>query len=154
MKYSKKRFSALCHEWFTDYPCLDSYVLPLKNKKNGFKHSDITDSDLDDVALALSVMDQHKSDPIKIIAEKMFESHGPSKAIFRNSIFKILYSVGILGVKKACYTSVSWSHCDDKNITESEIKNSTHFEIHPMLHSYLGVNSNKHQKHQGRVESR
>lgn len=143
--YSKKRFNALCHEWHACYPYLEQYTTLIKSKNNGFKHSDISDNDVDDLALSLSVEDKYDSDPIKKIADKMFEKHAPSKAVLRNNVLNILYCVGIIGVKKASYTTISWSQRDEPIISENEIKNSSHFEVHPMLHSALGIHSN-HRK--------
>lgn len=143
--YSKKRFTALCYEWFADYPCLEQYTLIIKGLNNGFKHSDITDENIDELSLMLSVDDKHKNDPIKLMAIKMFEKGGPSKAVLRNNILSIFYVVGIIGVKKASHTNVCWSQYDEPIVSESEVKNSTHFEIHPMLHNVLGIKSN-HKK--------
>lgn len=140
-QYSKKRFNALCHEWYGTYPYLDRYTNIIKNKKTPFKHSDISDKDIDDLALNLSIIENPYPDPIRVIALKLFEKDSSSRAAIRINILRVLYRVGIVGVKKASYQSVSWSQEDEPLISESEIKNSTHFEIHPMLHSYLGANS-------------
>lgn len=150
--YSKKRLNALFYEWFASYPCLDQYIALIKNKPNSFTHSSIKDSELDELALSLSVLDKHHNDPVKKITEKMYEKNGPSKAVLRNNVLRILYSIGILGVKKASYETVSWSQIDESSITESETKNSTHFEIHPMLHSALGVNDHP-RKHNKQMQS-
>jgi len=140
--YSKKRFDALCYEWFSNFPFLEQYVCLIKNKNNSFKHSDINDKDIDDLALNLSVTEKNLDDPVRLIAVKMFEKSGPTRASLRNNVLRILYLVGILGVKKATYETVSWSQNDEPIISESEIKNSTGFMIHPMLHSVLGTNGN------------
>lgn len=140
--YSKKRLGALCHEWFSNYPHLDMYVDLIKNKNNGFTHSAINKTDIEELALSLSTSDDLGHDPIKVLAEKMFEKNGSTKAQFKNSILQILYSIGIIGVKRASYSAVSWSQIDDPKISSKEILNATHFEIHPMLHSVLGINAN------------
>ena len=88
------------------------------------------------------MMDKYESDPIRIIAVKMFDKNGPSKAVLRNNVLNILYSVGVIGVKKASFSTISWSQRDEPIISENEIKNSTQFEIHPMLHSALGIRCN------------
>ena len=81
-----------------------------------------------------------ENDPLRSMAKQMCEAErAPSHASFRNRLLMILYSVGILGVKKATYEAVSWSQLDSPVVSESEIKNTSQLEVHPMLHSALGV---------------
>lgn len=137
-KYSQNRFNALCHEWFSSYPLLKQYFNILKNKKNGFRHSDIKKEDIEELALELAGAESHDNDPIKIAAKKVFEANQPVNSI-KNKILRILYKLGIIGIKKASFKTISWSYNDEPDMTESEIKYATSFEVHPMLHSILGI---------------
>lgn len=140
--YSKKRFKALCFEWVDDYPLLEDYCRIIPGPHGSFKHSSISNSSIEKLALDLSI--KEAKDPIKDLALGLVQHNSLTKVAFRNHILRVLYRVGIIGIKRNAYTSVEWSHEDDVNISSSEIKNSQSFEVHKMLWRYLGIY--KHSK--------
>ena len=142
--YSKKRFKALCYEWIDDYPFLEDYCNLIPNGKGSFKHSDISDKDIENLALELSIKDG--DDPIKSLALRMTNSHSITKASLKNNILVSLYRVGVIGIKRNPHTAIEWSNEDSPDISEGTIKKSQAFEIHPMLWRYLGVFTDPRKK--------
>lgn len=135
--YSKKRFKALCFEWVDDYPLLENYCKIIPGSHGSFKHSSISNTGIEKLALDLSIIEI--KDPIRDFALSFVEQNSLTKMEFRNHVLRVLYRVGIIGIKRNAYTSVEWSHEDDVTISNSEIKNSQSFEVHKMLWRYLGI---------------
>lgn len=138
--YSKKRFNSLCHEWFGDFPLLGNYCEILKKKKDGFKHSEITREQIEEIAIELAINEKSPKDPMASLARSLVQDNTISRSTFLNQLLRNLYKVGIVGVKRDSYSSTIWSQDNDPEISESEVKRSSFFYVHPMLWRYLGVN--------------
>lgn len=142
--YSRKGFKALCYEWVDDYPLLEEYCKIIPGTHGHFKHSSISNTSIDNLAIDLSV--QEKNDPIRDMALKMVEKNSITKAVLKNNILRLLYRVGIIGVKRKSYSSVEWSYEDESTLAVSDIKNCQSFEIHKMLWRSLGVFTDARKK--------
>lgn len=144
--YSKKRFNSLCHEWFVDFPLLGNYCEVLKKKKDGFKHSEITRDQIEEIAIELAINEKSPNDRMAILARSLIQENTISRSTFLNQLLRNLYKVGILGVKRDSFSSTIWSQNNDPEISESEVKRSSFFHVHPMLWRYLGINGENSKK--------
>jgi len=144
--YSKKRLNSICHEWFADYPLLENYFEIIKKRKDGFKHSEITREQIEELAIELAVNEKHPKDPMAIAAKLYIQDSAISRSSFLNQLLRALYKTGVIGVKKDSHSSTIWSQDNEPTISESEVKRSSFFHIHPMLWRVLGIHNDDRKK--------
>nr|WP_225934540.1 hypothetical protein [Cupriavidus sp. EM10] len=54
-------------------------------------------------------------------------------------ILKVLYTTSIIGIKPEATERVSWSHLDDRGISDGQYKKSSAINVHPMLWRALDI---------------
>lgn len=136
-EYSKKRLRSLADEWHADYPNLIRYSQIFLSRPSSFKFSEITSNDLDkfvvDHCSELSI-----DDPLyKTGAE--FNEGSRSQNSFLIELIKILYRVGIAGIKPDAFNQTQWSFKEKASISDGQLKRSATIEIHPMFWRALGI---------------
>ncbi len=144
--YSRERLEAVCQEWKEEYPSLELVVDILKRKKNGFTHSDISREQIEKLASEIFVKEFPTTDDISSWSVDL-TNKDISRATYINRLFSIFYKVGIVGIKRDGHESAIWAFIDTPTITETEVKRSSHFYIHPMFWRVLGThNDTRKQK--------
>lgn len=160
-KYSIGRLRSLRDEWSGWYSSLEACCELLRGRRPHFKYSEITESHLDD-CIQEHWLNINEQDPLRIATNEYLQNQRTTNSLIIQ-ILKILYSVSVIGVKPEATEKVSWSHLDDRGISEGQYKKSSSINIHPMLWRALDVilpqrseskrlGSEKHQR--GDIRSR
>lgn len=142
VSYSQERLTAVCQEWMREFPALESCLSILKNKKDGFTHSDIDKNQIDDLANDVLMLDLSEGGAIVKNVED-YLNNDISRSSLLNRLIAIFYVVGLVGIKRSGHESAIWSCVDSAVVKESEVKRSSHFYIHPMFWRALGTNIDK-----------
>lgn len=140
--YSQERLKAVCQEWSREYPELEKCTDILKRKKNGFTHSDVDRDSIEALSNEIFLLDLPDKGVISRDVE-LYLNKDISRATLLNRLMAILYIVGIVGIKRDGHESAIWSSQDSALVTESEVKRSSHFYVHPMFWRVLGTHSDK-----------
>ena len=132
--YSEKRLRALADEWSADYPNLVELSLFLKKCNSCFKQDEIKGK-IEECMLDFLIIDPH-DDHIRSLVEEKFNNNDTDG--FMQEMFKILYRVGLIGIKQESYLTVYWSYLGQK-IMSSDINENATVYIHPAFWRVLGV---------------
>ena len=132
--YSDNRLSALADEWSVDYPNLIELSLFLKRYPSKFR----MEYALDRVEASMLdfLINNSQQNYIRSVVEDKFNS-GDTEG-FLQEMFKILFRVGVIGIKPESYSSVSWSYQSQK-LVGSEINRDAVFYVHPAFWRILGI---------------
>lgn len=135
--YSMGRLRSLSDEWSSHYPKLQSYVEILRGRNASFRFTEITSDQLDR-CLQEHWLDLPESDPFGVYVNNYMEGKCSYSALLIQ-LFKILYLTSIVGVKIEASQKISWSHIDDRGVSEGQFKNSSSINVHPMLWRALDI---------------
>jgi len=137
--YSNLRFRSLGDEWAADYPNLLTFAGVLKRRQPSFGAREISQENLDDVLLAspkeLSEMAQ---DDLAVWARSVYNSSLEFDE-FRRRLIKVMYTVGLVGLRSCRGSGLSWSFLEKDVLREAEIENDARVEICPMFYRVLGT---------------
>jgi hypothetical protein len=95
---------------------------------------------LDDFVLKITSYDKYKDDPIYIDSTKYLNSNKTANSLI-NFLFRILYKIGVVGIKTDAHTPIRWSYLDEPTLHEGEVKPTSSIYIHPTFWRVLGINS-------------
>ena len=132
--YSEDRLRALADEWAADYPNLIELILFLRKYPSQFDFSHIRE-DIEDHILRFLVAD-HPKDTIYHLALTHFENG--TIEVFIPEMLRILYKVGVIGVKPNSYSTVQWSH-QGQRLFRDAINETTSIHVHPAFWRTLGI---------------
>lgn len=136
-KYSIGRLRSLRDEWSGHYSSLNACAELIRGRQTHFKYSEITEQDLADCVQEhwTEILDD---DPLKIAAsEYMSNQRSANSCIIQ--ILKVLYTTSIIGIKPEATERVSWSHLDDRGISDGQYKKSSSINVHAMLWRALDI---------------
>lgn len=133
--YSQNRLRALADEWSVDYPNLIELTFFLRKMPVRFRANELVD-ELGDKMLAFLTNGPNKQDVIFEIMTQKFE--GDDFWGFAQEMLKILYRVGVVGLKPESFASVQWAHFHQKLFT-LEILPDAIVEVHPAFWRVLGA---------------
>jgi hypothetical protein len=133
--YSLNRLTALAEEWSSDYPNLIELALFLKKLPSKFRLSEVKNH-IETGMLDFLVNPSIPSDYIRSIIEEKFDSG--DTVSFMQEMFKILFRVGVIGVKLDSFTSVSWDHLGHR-LMSAELTDSSTVHVHPAFWRVLGT---------------
>ena len=136
-QYSIGRLRSLGDEWSAHYPRLQSYAEILRGRNSHFRFTEITTDQLEK-CMQEHWMDLPENDCFGSYVNKYMESKCSGSALLIQ-LFKILYTTSIVGVKIEASQKISWSHIDDRGVSEGQFKNSTSINVHPMLWRALDI---------------
>lgn len=140
-KYSERRLKALADEWSADYPNLIELILFLKRYPINV-NLDVIANKIEESMLQFLVENEQlpsdKRDRIYYLIEEKFYS-GDIKT-FIEEMLKILYKVGVVGIKQESFSETSWSFMGHK-LVGSDLSKATAFYIHAAFWRVLGINS-------------
>lgn len=143
VEYSQERLTAVCQEWLRQYPGLDTCIKILKRKREGFTHSDIDKDTIDNLANEVLMLDHLSGDGLVVTSVENYLNKDISRASLLNNLIVVFYAAGVIGIKRDGHESAIWSSKDSPTVSESEVKRSSHFYIHPMFWRALGTNVDK-----------
>lgn len=132
--YSEMRLRALADEWTSDFPNLFELALFLKKFPSQFKLSLLHDS-IQDLALRYLTSSVVQDDVYRTIYT-MFEGDDRNGLIAE--ILKVLFRVGIIGVKTETFQTVQWAHIGSRKVL-GEIGTETLVQVHPAFWRVLGI---------------
>lgn len=139
--YSYERLRELKSEWGLNYPLIAEYISILERKPREFRFGDISKKDTDDLICKLAVTDDEK-DPMSEIANSCFLDGNVNREKCKklpSSVFRILYEIGIIGIKQYPSATTRWSFKDEASIAEAELNSDTIIKIHPAYWISLGI---------------
>ena len=141
--YSNSRLRALFDEWNADYTNISEYYSLLRERESHFPLSKFSKDDVDNFAISLGSLDI--ADEMKISGEKYIdENRDPIWLLSKWA--KILYRIGLIGIKLDTHTSVLWSYQADAVISEHQITLDSIIYIHPMFWRSLGIHAKNRKK--------
>lgn len=138
-EYSAQRIDSLAYEWFVQYPKLKDYMSMLERMPMEFKLSAITKEKVDTFALTHGIDGEHDSDPVIRAAYTYINSGSSNSHSFVIALVKVLFKVGVLGIKPDGFTGQLWVQTSERMPSDGQIKPSSTAYIHPMVWSSLGI---------------
>jgi len=145
VSYSRERIEALRDEWGYDYPLLTDYLRILYRRPAQFCPSDVTNDEIDTFACNLLETHNRHSDPIFLLCENYLNGQIDPATLFIK-LAKILYQVGVLGVKPAPHLGRQWSHLDQPTLSDGELTPSTTLAVHKAFWAALGVHAKNYKE--------
>lgn len=136
-KYSLGRLRSLRDEWSGHYGALEVCAEILRGRSSHFKYSEITENQLSE-CIQEHWMEIPETDPVGKIAIDYLNNKKTANACIIQML-KILYTTSIVGIKPDSTERVSWSHIDDRGISEGQYKKSASINVHPMLWRALDI---------------
>lgn len=137
--YSHGRMDALVDEWIADYPCLKTYTKFIAGKPSRLKLSEFSKAVVESYIVDVC-SDLPEGDFIYRTGQDVMDGKKTPHA-FVIEMVKILYGVGLLGVKPEAYAKFQWAFDPHASLSDGQIKPSASIEIHPAYSRALGVRS-------------
>ena len=139
-EYSRQRLSALCDEWYADYPELSAFVDILKERPMSFRLATVGDSQISELCLEAAISNRSEYGELGESARRVVDwAKGEDITAFRRDLFMVFYKVGIVGLKLERFESVSWVDELGQGVSYSEIDDSTRATVHPTYGRALGI---------------
>lgn len=140
-KYSKDRLKSLFDEWLTRYPSLQKVSEVLVGLPETFTRSAITDSALNELATTLA--EKGGEDEVGCLCRDLLAPESRrTLADLTSAILKLLYHVGVIGVKMSPESGRIWSYREGGDLSQGDMKRGTSFKIHKMFWRALRVKTN------------
>ena len=131
--YSDNRLE-LADEWSSDYPNLIELSFFLKHRPSKFRQCEIREG-VEEFLFNFLVNNSCEDFIYQLIKEKF--DNGDIDG-FLQEMIKILFRVGLIGIKPESYTSVYWSY-QGKKLLSSEINETATIYVHPAFWRILGI---------------
>lgn len=138
-EYSAQRIESLAYEWFVQYPKLKDYILLLERMPMKFKLSSITKEKIETFALLHAIDGEQDSDPVIRAAYALINGASTNPHFFVIAFVKVLFKVGVLGIKPDGYTGQLWAQTSERIPSDGQIKPTSIVYVHPMVWSHLGI---------------
>lgn len=140
-QYSQERLTSLKDEWSVQYPYLVQMCRLLKRRPALFRLGDIDDDALDELCVLLFTDTDSLGageDAEKLESYYNGRLAGSDLRVF---IAKVLYRVGIVGLKTESYSQVVWSYksSGSAEMPASEISDETRLQVHKIVWRALGI---------------
>lgn len=137
--YSKERLRSLGDEWISDYPGLLDFSEVLKSRRVAFQAGSIACEDIENICLqyCIEYPDQN-DDTLSRQAHRLVDGSIDASE-FRGLLLQVFYRVGLISLKKETFEPAQWSPLGDRDISQSEISESTRVGVHPMFWRALGI---------------
>lgn len=150
--YSLGRLRSLRDEWSGHYSSLDACTEILRGRSANFKYSEITQAQLEE-CLQEHWLELPSVDPVGHVAQLYIQNQRSVNACLIQ-VLKVLYTTSIIGIKPEAAERASWSHLDDRGISDGQYKKSSSISVHPMLWRALDITPparNGKRRHRGEV---
>lgn len=136
-KYADGRLRSLADEWRAEYPSLMKYAALVRGRQATFKYSEIAEQQFQEFMTDVFA-DLSDGDSVKRMISEYLESKRSMNSCL-TQILKILYTTSIIGVKPQATDKVSWSHMEDKGVSEGQYKGSSSIHVHKMIWRALDI---------------
>jgi type II secretory pathway predicted ATPase ExeA len=136
-EYSRSRLRALADEWSADYPTLADFASILQRRPPSFKVKTITDTEVEDLCLQVA-SENPGSMGLLQSAMQVVDVVLPAK-LFKFSLIRTFYQVGLVGLKLAPHESESWADEVGRSVSFAEITDETSVVVHSAYRRALGV---------------
>ena len=141
-KYSEGRLEAILYEWHGEYPNLESVVQLLANTPSRFALDYVSKEDIDNFSLDFFDNDDRHSDALKNNVNKYYNGKIQFE-VLRQEVFRILYNVGMIGVKPSAYNKTMYCYNDAPVISKTLLDENSSITVHPMLWRALGIHKKR-----------
>ena len=147
-EYSNLRYKAVVDEWGESFGFIEQARqmlerIRLSNFEIGSIDKDIINDTASEICDGNSISKFDVS--LKVYAEEAFFDDNKTEKFLAN-LFKMLYQIGIIGIKLRAHETYEWNFTHNQNISASSIAKNTSVKIHPMFWNTLGVNSKEELK--------
>lgn len=142
-EYSTLRKQAVLDEWGESYGFIENALQIIGSiKQPKFQISIIDKAKIESTASEINNGDGISTfdNDLKKYAEEAF-LYDDKEEKFLANLSKMLYRIGIIGIKFSPNDSYKWAHTTAQDISAREISHSTSIKIHPMFWSVLGIYS-------------
>jgi hypothetical protein len=138
--YSQGRLAALYDEWRANYPELDLITKIIRKYPPRFNISLWSEDDLMDVLTDRRIKKGGWLETLCQEFEKDYAS-SPRSAVTTcvHKLVKLLFEVGIVGVKTSEGGTIRYCHTGDPLLSDVELDGDPQVIIHPMFHRALGI---------------
>ena len=144
-EYSSQRLEAIKDEWGESYGFIEQSLEMLQEiGRSNFEISSISEELILGVALEINNATNVSEFDTKLkkhAAEVFFRE--PLTEKFLANLFKMLYQIGIVGIKLGPSKTYSWYFGNNQSLSAGKIKLDTSVKIHPMFWETLGISSRK-----------
>lgn len=140
--YSAKRLRSLQDEWGFQFPNVIAYTTILEGSEFPFKTRTISKDEIDGFALTLGASGRYDSDPVGREAQRYLNGER-SLGSFLNFLFRLLYKLGVVGIKTDAHTPIRWSYKHEATLHEGEVKPTSSIYVHPTFWRVLGIKAEK-----------
>ncbi len=136
--YSTMRFRSLADEWAADYPRLLDIAGILRGRPPNFTAEQLSDLQIEEIALRMLDFQPIPGDRVYGWSTELIEGH-VNTAGFRSKLIRLMFDVGLVGVKLDPTHSTLWSFLSREVLRDTEVQPGTRIEICPMYHRVLAV---------------
>ncbi len=136
VNYSRKRLQALCTEWQEEHPYLETYIESLRGLPSHIDVEELSIETYTNTILSWCDIDD-APDGIPKMARQYYEE-GKAFELLRGEIIRILYKVGVLGIKLNSAAQMHFIFEGPYEIAKEQIKPGVRLSIVPMLWQALG----------------
>ena len=135
-EYSLDRLRALADEWSADYPDLVELAMCLKQYPSHFKKENIRLRIREDLFEYLTQAERTQESTTELAQSLLLHFYQDEMDEMCEEVLRVLYRVGLIGVKPEKYLGIHWSFKGQKVLHYSE--NSV-FHFHPAFYRVLGI---------------
>jgi hypothetical protein len=138
--YSKTRMKSIQQEWEQTYPAIHYITDSLSKLSLSFKANDFTDE------ILLGITEKILADTSLPECEEkeVFEDYRMNVYTeeTRNFCLKVMYDIGVIGIKFKSNETIQWSHIDYKSdYTVNDIRDDSPVNVHKALWPYYGFSN-------------
>ncbi len=147
-KYSEGRLRSLGDEWRAEFPGINNYVELIRARPSSFKYSEIGISEFESFMTDV-FQDLTATDPMRgYIEDYISGKRSPNNCLIQ--MLKILYLTSVIGIKPQATDRTSWSHSEDRGISDGQYKAGATIYPHKMLWRALDITPPPRQQERGR----
>lgn len=142
-EYSRRRLVSLQEEWAATFPNLARYIKLLIGLESTFKIGALNKTHIEEICYNDVFIDLASQDEVFTAARDLFLDNKGTLHGFILVPLRILYVVGLIGIKPDATTSTFWSFHSTEIPSSGSIKPSSIVSIHPTFWRTLGIKFNK-----------
>jgi hypothetical protein len=140
-KYSKGRLKSLFDEWLARFPSLQRVSEMVVGLPETFTRSAFSEMALND--LAANIAEKSNNDEVGRLCENLLSTESRhTLADLTSAILKLLYHVGVIGVKMSPESPRVWSYRDGEDLSYGDMKRASSFRVHKMFWRALRIKTN------------
>jgi len=138
-RYSDRRLKALQYEWRTHYPSIDFIIDVLREAPSTFSRNQIQQDRVDQATLSCAQLEVSEDPCVKIAHEFLNPASKKTGKDFLNESLRVLYKVGLIGVRFRKNEPVSWAFSHEDELSAGDVKRAISYHVHKMGWRGLGT---------------